>query len=65
MNVNIELDQDQLGAIIVSDLEDTLFYLEQALLQPQPNIFSVDAVTDKITIMKHIDAFKLVLDWYK
>ena len=65
MNVNIELDQDQLGAIIVSDLEDTVFYFEEALLQPQPNIFSVDAVTDKITIMKHIDAFKLVLDWYK
>ena len=65
MNVSIELDQDQLGAIIVSDLEDTVFYFEEALLQPQPNIFSVDAVTDKIMIMKHIDAFKLVLDWYK
>ena len=65
MNVNIKINDDQLAGIIVSDLEDTLFYFEQALLQAQPNIFSVDAVTDKITIMKHIDAFKLVLDWYK
>ena len=65
MNVNIELDQDQLGAIIVSDLEDTVNYFNCMLTNEQTNIFSTNPITDKIIIMKHLEAFKLVLEWYE
>lgn len=64
MNINFNLDDDQLVAIVARDLALALEYFEAAMEQQQPNIFSVNAVTDKIMIMKHIEAFKLVQQWY-
>ena len=64
MNVNIKLDDDQLVAIVAGDLALALEYFQEAMEQHQPNIFSVNAITDKIMIMKHIEAFKLVQQWY-
>ena len=64
MNINFNLDDDQLVAIIARDLALALEYFEAAMEQQQPNIFSCNAITDKIMIMKHIEAFKLVQQWY-
>ena len=65
MNINIELDQDQLAAIVTTDLKDTVDYFNRMLTNEQPNIFSLNPITDKIIIMKHLEAFKLVLEWYE
>lgn len=65
MNINIKIDEEQLAGIIAIDLEDAMDYFKRALYEPQPNIFSTDAVTDKIMIIERINAFQLVLDWYK
>lgn len=64
MNINIEINDDQLGAIILSDLQETINYFNCMLTNEQPNIFSTNPITDKIIIMKHLDAFKLVQEWY-
>jgi hypothetical protein len=64
MNINIEINDDQLGEIITNDLADAIAYFQAALTKEQPNIFSLNAITDKIMIMKHIEAFKLVQEWY-
>jgi len=64
MNINIEITDDQLGAIITNDLADAIEFFRASLNKERANIFSTDPTTDKIMIMKHIEAFKLVQEWY-
>ena len=63
--MNIKINDVQLIEIVISDLKQNLNYFKCMLTKEKPNVFHTDPITDKIMIMKRIDAFNLVLDWYK
>jgi hypothetical protein len=65
MQVMINLDDEQFFNAIYSELEDTRDYFVEQLEVDNPAIFSMNEAYDKIVIAKHVEAFDLVMSWYK
>lgn len=64
-DIMVKVDDEWLNQVLVSELKDTLTCFEENLKEDFPNIFFFgDDVKDKAMIKVHIDALKLVIDWY-
>ncbi len=66
----IEVDDVAAEALVIEELKLGIEILELDLIGRLNNpsglgVFDNDRLKDIIEIQKHIDAFKLVLDWYK
>jgi hypothetical protein len=70
MMTTIEVDDTTVHNIVIEELKSSIEILEIDLIGRLDNqsilgIFHNDRLKDIIEIQKHIDAFKLVLDWYE
>lgn len=66
--VTIEIEQEQIDAIIRTELKDFIGYFEADLARCEENkkgaIFSMDYEEDRKELKKHIKAFKRVLKYF-
>jgi len=60
----IEVNDEQLTDLVISDLQQSLQGLRQDLEERRGGIWSYDLKEDRKIIKKHIKALKLVLDYY-
>ena len=65
MQVSIEIDCEQISDLVFNELQDTLSYFEEDMEKDNPAVFSNNEIYDKILIQNHIDAIKLLLEWYR
>ncbi len=70
MMTTIEVDDTTVHNIVIEELKSSIEILEIDLIGRLDNqsilgVFDNDRLKDIIEIQKHIDAFKLVLDWYE
>lgn len=65
MQVVIELDCEQISDLVFNELQDTLSYFEEDMGKDNPAVFSNNEIYDKMLIQNHIDAIKLLLEWYR
>jgi len=66
----IEIDDVTVEALVIEELKSGIEILELDLIGRLNNpsglgVFHNDHLKDIIEIQKHIDAYKLVLDWYE
>jgi phosphoserine aminotransferase len=68
MKVTFEMEDEQVDAILVSQLKQTIEGLEESLEQRANgvgiSIFDSDPIEDIQYLNQYISAFKLALDWY-
>ena len=68
MKITFEMEDEQVDAIIVQQLKQTIEGLEQSLEQRANgdgiSVFDSDPVKDIQYISEYISAFKLAFDWY-
>jgi hypothetical protein len=68
MKVTFEMEDEQVDAIIVQQLKQSIEGLEQSLEERSNGdgicVFDSDPVKDIQYISEYISAFKLALDWY-
>ena len=65
-DLTFRLTYEQVDSIISQQLEQTLKYFEKDLVRPGANIFYYgDDEKDKAEIQRHIDALKLLCEWFK
>lgn len=68
MKMTFELEDEQVDAILVNQLKQTIVGLEESLEQRANgdglSIFDSDPIKDIQYINEYISAFKLALDWY-
>jgi hypothetical protein len=62
--VSIEVNDEQLTDLVVADLKQTLYNLEDELIMGRGGVWSHDPKEDRKMIKKHIKALKLVLEHY-
>lgn len=60
----IEVCDQQLNEIMITDLKRSLEGLKQDLEEDRGGVWSFDVKEDRKIIKKHIKAFKLILDYY-
>ena len=60
----VQLDSEQVTRLVFHDLKNTLDYFHEYMEEDNPSVFSMNEITDKIQIQKHIEAIKLILEWY-
>lgn len=60
----IEVNDEQLTDLVVADLTQSLQGLRQDLEEGRGGIWSYDLKEDRKMINKHIEALKLVIDYY-
>jgi hypothetical protein len=65
MQVSIQLDHEQISALVYQDLCDAREQFIEDMECDSPNIFSANEIYDKILIQKHIEALDLILEWYR
>ena len=63
--MQIDLEPDQIDSIVTTDLHRLVDHFEKALLEENPNIFTLDVEYDRILLEEHIRATKLILKWYE
>jgi hypothetical protein len=63
MKVSIELEEEQITAIVLKELEQSKKWLTQDL-KDSVGVFSMDPDQDRKEIQRHLDAFKLLLKYY-
>jgi hypothetical protein len=63
--VMVNIDGEQISRLVFRELELSLQQLRNDIELDNPQIFSMNEVTDKIQIQKHIDAFELIVEWYR
>jgi hypothetical protein len=68
MKMTFELEDEQVDAILVNQLKQTILSLEENLEERANgggiSVFDSDPVKDILYINEYISAFKLALDWY-
>ena len=68
MKVTFEMEDEQVDAILVNQLKQTIEGLEESLEQRANgvgiSIFDSDPIEDIQYLNQYISAFKLALDWY-
>lgn len=68
MKMTFELEDEQVDAILVQQLKQTIEGLEESLEERANgvgiSVFDSDPVKDIQYINEYISAFKLALDWY-
>jgi hypothetical protein len=64
MKVELELDVDKIGEIVVRELIQHRMYLRSSFEQDRPMMFHTNPEEDKIEIQKHIDAMTLLLGYF-
>lgn len=65
MGVMIEMDDEAFFKAMVREMKDTVACFEEDLTKDFPNVFFFgDDVKDKAMIRAHIDALKLIINWY-
>ena len=62
--ITIEVNDEQLTELVVADLQQSLQGLRQELEEGRGGIWSYDLKEDRKMIKKHIEALKLVIDYY-
>jgi hypothetical protein len=65
MQVMIEMDCEQISDLVFNELQDTLSCFEEDMEKDNPAVFSNNEIYDKMQIQNHIDAIKLLLEWYR
>lgn len=59
----VNIDDDTVYKIVVTDLKEVRDYLEQDLGAGN-NMFSLNPDEDDAEIQRHLDALDLIIDWY-
>lgn len=65
MNIEVELDLEQVSRMVYQDLKETRECFLEDLENDNPCVFSHSEIYDKITIIEHIKALDLILEWYR
>lgn len=64
--VTITLSDEQLTEVVEQELRDLAKHFESMLENDVPNMFVYNNPTqDKILIKAHLEAARLLIDWYK
>ena len=62
----VKLDGDQICELMENELTDLVRHFEEMLQDENPNMFVYGSPRqDKILIRAHLEAAKLLIDWYK